>query len=85
MNQVSPKPDNMEPDEKLVILIREFKIKKTEDLVVAIRKAMLEKEVDHTKLNTEETINWAFDNKEAVREEAVEKEILLPGEEPCQD
>jgi hypothetical protein len=81
MNKASPKPDSIEPDEKLVILIREFKIKKIDDLVIAIRKSMLEKEVDHAKFNTEETIIWAFDNKEAVREEAVEKEVILPGEE----
>ncbi len=66
--------------EKLVILLKEFNVK-PDELALAIRKTMAKQEVDYTKFDTEQTITWAVDNKEAVRDEAVEKEEVLPGEE----
>ena len=74
----------LETPDKLVVLIKEFKVQPLE-LAVAIRKAMMKQKVDYMKMGTQDTIIWGFDNKEAVREYAVEKEIILPGEEPCRE
>lgn len=80
-------PDSQEEiptPEKLVVLLKDFKVKPLE-LAVAIRKAMMVQGIDYVQLGTQETIVWGFDNKVDVREYAVEKKILLPGEVLCQE
>jgi hypothetical protein len=76
--------EEMKSPEKLVVMLKEFKVKPLE-LAIAIRKAMMRGGVDYAKLGTEETIVWGFNNKGEVEEYAVEKEPILPGEEPCQE